>query len=90
MKRILLALPLFLVVGLAFVDLPNGNSTSSNVSTVSVGAPIQAGSASAQVTLPTATQPSVTSAKNVKSKVDLGGGKQKQFTDDDEGSENDD
>ena len=39
MRRFLLALPLFLVVGLAFVELPSGNS-SSGTQTVSTADPM--------------------------------------------------
>ena len=42
MRRFLLALPLFLVVGLAFVELPNGNGAQSNISNQNVSSTVTA------------------------------------------------
>ncbi|CAB4691082.1 MAG: hypothetical protein F2670_01010 [Actinobacteria bacterium] len=89
MRRFLLALPLFLVVGLLFVELPGNASNNGNQPSVSVSAAPQA--------TPTTSTPAVTEAiapiaplpkSNIEGKK--GGPKQGGFDDDDEEDDEDD
>jgi hypothetical protein len=90
MKRILLAMPLFLVIGLAFVDLPSGNTSSSNISPTSVVSAPAADKSTAQVQNPNLPDQKASQNNTVKSKTVLGGGIPNSFDEDDEGAENDD
>ena len=101
MKKLLLALPLLLVVGLLFVELPVGNSSSSTTVTNS---PTPASQNSESVAPSPAQTKSVTNTPSQNSKlkpssntkIDIGGKKAKHSNDDGnesgehEGNEEDD
>ena len=83
MRKILLALPLFLVVGLLFVELPVGNSSPNNVSsTTSTLTPQATPSAEAVQSAP-ATSQNIGPSKPSKSKIDIGGGNKPKHSNDD-------
>jgi hypothetical protein len=86
MKKFLLALPLFLVVGLLFVELPNGNSVPAGSTAVSVSSTPQVTPTAEPVQLTSATTQNIAPAKPTKSKIDIGGKKPKHSTED-EGNE---
>jgi hypothetical protein len=84
MKKFLLALPLFLVVGLFFVELPNGNSTPNNVSPASATSTPQVTPIAEPAQPPVATPKNIAPSKATKSKIDIGGKKPKHSNDDEE------
>lgn len=90
MKRILLVMPLFLVIGLAFVDLPSGNTSSSNTSSTSVVSAQAVDQPTAQVQNPILPAGKASQNNSVNSKTVLCGGIPNSFEEDDEGVKNDD
>lgn len=88
MRKLLLALPLFLVVGLLFVELPVGNSSPSNVSPSTTSPQASPAAEPAQSVQPTpATPQNLGSNKPNKSKIDIGGGKKPKHSNDDDDNE---
>ena len=79
MKRILLALPLFLVVGLLFVELPAGNSSPNNISPTSAAVINQASPAA---TVSPTTPQNIAPTTPSKSKIDIGGGNKPKHSND--------
>jgi len=80
MKKVLLALPLFLVVGLLFVELPVGNSSPKHVlpstsAPTPVAEPLQTTAANPQ---------NFGLSKPAKSKIEISGGKKPKHSNDDE------
>ena len=91
MRKLLLALPLFLVVGLLFVELPVGNSSPSNVSpTTSTpqasSVPVPNPSTESSNSTPSTPQ-NLAPSKPAKTKIDIGGGKKPKHSNDDESGE---
>jgi hypothetical protein len=90
MKKFLLALPLFLVVGLLFVELPNGSSAPAGSTAVSVSATPQVTPTAEPVQSTSVTPQNISPAKPKKSKVDIGGKKPKHSNDEGNESEEED
>ena len=96
MRKILLALPLFLVVGLLFVELPVGNSSPNNVSptTSTPQASSQATPAADPILSAPSTPQNIGPSKPTKSKIDIGSGKRPSYSnendDDDHGEDHND
>lgn len=83
MKRFLLALPLLLVVGLLFVELPVGNSSPNNDAPVTATpTPQSTPTIESIVPAPSKTQ-KIAPAKPSKTKIDIGGKKANHSNDDD-------
>ena len=83
MRKILLALPLLLVVGLLFVELPVGNSSPKNVSPTTSTLTPQATPSVETVQSASATPQNIGPIKPSKSKIDIGGGKKAKHSNDD-------
>jgi hypothetical protein len=84
MKRILLALPLFLVVGLLFVELPVGNSSPNNESPITSTLSPQATPTIEPVQSAPSTSQNIGPSKPSKSKIDIGGGTKSTHSNDDD------